>query len=55
MFQAGYLTVTHYHEEKRTYLLDYPNQEVRNTIQRYIYPHRKPKEFDITYESKEVV
>ncbi len=58
MFQSGYLTITSFSESKRTYLLDYPNYEVRTAAQQ-IVPlglnfHRKPKEFDITYVAKEV-
>lgn len=37
MFQAGYLTITGYNSERRRYILGYPNQEVRDSLQIYLF------------------
>lgn len=36
MFQAGYLTITGYNEELRSYSLDYPNLETKVSFQKYL-------------------
>ena len=36
MFQSGYLTITGYDTETKLYKLDYPNQEVRISLQKYL-------------------
>jgi hypothetical protein len=36
MFQAGYLTIVGYDSETERYLLDYPNNEVRISFQKYL-------------------
>lgn len=36
MFQTGYLTITAYDSEKRSYKLGYPNFEVRTALQKYL-------------------
>lgn len=37
MFQAGYLTITGYDQESKLYKLDYPNEEVRVSFQKYLF------------------
>jgi len=55
MFQTGYLTITGYHPENRLYSLGYPNHEVRATAaQLGLNFNRKPKEFEISYATKEI-
>ncbi len=36
MFQAGYLTIKGYDHQTRRYTLDYPNQEVKESLQEYL-------------------
>jgi len=36
LFQSGYLTITHFDEEKWAYTLDYPNYEVRTAMEQYL-------------------
>lgn len=36
MFQTGYLTIQHYDPEVRLYIMGYPNQEVRDSMYRYL-------------------
>lgn len=36
MFQAGYLTISHYNPQPKTYDLKYPNEEVRIAFQKYL-------------------
>ncbi|HSC24909.1 MAG TPA: AAA family ATPase [Candidatus Babeliales bacterium] len=36
MFQAGYLTISSYNPNSRLYTLDYPNAEVRISLQKYL-------------------
>jgi isopentenyl-diphosphate delta-isomerase len=35
MFQTGYLTIKEYHMQNQTYILDYPNKEVRDSFLLY--------------------
>jgi len=35
LFQSGYLTIIRFDETKKKYLLDYPNYEVRTTMEQY--------------------
>jgi hypothetical protein len=35
MFQTGYLTIKEYHMDNQTYVLDYPNKEVRDSFLLY--------------------
>jgi len=39
LFQTGYLTVTDYNEEKKMYLLDFPNDEVRFSFSSSLLAH----------------
>jgi hypothetical protein len=36
MFQAGYLTIKDYSTERKRYTLDYPNEEVKDSLQIYL-------------------
>ncbi len=37
LFQTGYLTIADYDKHTRKYMLDYPNQETRDSFQKYIF------------------
>lgn len=39
LFQTGYLTIKKYDSEFSTYLLDYPNEEVRNGFAKSLVPY----------------
>jgi hypothetical protein len=43
LFQMGYLTIRDYNEVRRTYLLDYPNAEVRKLFSKYLVESLKDK------------
>jgi hypothetical protein len=55
MFQAGYLTIADYDTESEMYKLDYPNDEVRISFQKYlleVFAHIQPTDAERT--SKEL-
>jgi len=37
MFQTGYLTIAGYNSESNRYMLDYPNFEVKQSLQKYLF------------------
>jgi len=37
MFQAGYLTIKDYDPSRKLYILDYPNQEIKDSLQIYLF------------------
>ncbi len=37
MFQAGYLTIKDYDQSRKLYTLDYPNQEIKDSLQIYLF------------------
>ena len=43
LYQSGYLTITSYDKEFKTYLLGFPNREVREGFIRYLVPFYTPK------------
>lgn len=48
LFQSGYLTIKGYDAEFKTYLLDFPNREVREGFVKYLVPFYTPKKKDKT-------
>ena len=48
LFQSGYLTIKGYDAEFRSYLLDFPNREVREGFVKYLVPFYTPKKKDKT-------
>ena len=59
LYQSGYLTITGYDPEFKTYNLGFPNREVREGFIKYLIPHYLPKEdtkstMDISRFVKEV-
>ena len=44
LFQTGYLTVKSYNKTDRTYILDYPNEEVRLSLNQYLLEAFRGKE-----------
>ena len=48
LFQSGYLTIKGYDAEFRTYLLDFPNREVREGFVKYLVSFYTPKKKDKT-------
>lgn len=48
LFQSGYLTIRGYDAEFRSYLLDFPNREVREGFVKYLVPFYTPKKKDKT-------
>ena len=43
LYQSGYLTITSYDKEFKSYLLGFPNREVREGFIRYLVPFYTPK------------
>lgn len=43
LYQSGYLTIKDYDAEFKTYLLDFPNKEVRDGFIKYLVPYYLPR------------
>lgn len=59
LYQSGYLTIKDYDPEFKTFLLDFPNREVRDGFIKYLVPFYMPKKndkstFDISNFVREV-
>ena len=46
LYQSGYLTISGYDEEFKTYRLDFPNREVREGFIKYLVPYYTPVHSD---------
>lgn len=46
LYQSGYLTIKDYDPEFKTFLLDFPNREVRDGFIKYLVPFYMPKKSD---------
>ena len=46
LYQSGYLTITAYDKEFKTYQLGFPNREVENGFVRYLVPFYNPTKID---------
>lgn len=59
LYQSGYLTITNYDTEFRTYTLGFPNREVREGFVKYLVPYYTPykkdsSEFEVSKFVREV-
>lgn len=49
LFQTGYLTIKEYNKEMNTYILSYPNLEVKNSFLKILYRHFLPQQAESMY------